>query len=243
MNMQNTEAPEFGEPIDDDAVLAEGASWDIDSAARDARERAFAWRTAGGLGVALLVTLFAFSVTTSNLSTKLAQKQAPVPHVWVFNEETRELKRLTRLSDMEIPAREASIKGDLADYVIRRERYIWETIQTDYDAVSLWSSATVGRAYEALYNDRDGRQTVFGEDVELDAEITSGPTLDGEDRATVRFKVIVKRDGRVIGDADHFIATIGFRYDPKAELEEPDRLVDPRSLEVTAYTVQEDHSR
>jgi len=241
MNAHTNDTPQ-GAPIGDDAVLAEGASWDIDTAARDARERALAWRVVTLLAVLLAGWGVGSTLAIVQLSAKLAAKQAPVPHVWFLDEETGMPTRLTRLSDMEFPAREATVKADLADYVIRRERYNWETIQTDYDAVSLWSSDTVGRAYASMYDAKNGRQVVLGESTTVDVEITSVPRLDGEGRATVRFVQIARRDGRVIGE-DHFIATIGFRYDPKAALEDADRLVDPRSLEVTAYTVQEDMSR
>jgi type IV secretion system protein VirB8 len=122
----------------------------------------------------------------------------------------------------------------LNKYVLSRESYDYETVQSTFDTTVLLSRPDVQREFQALYEGPNARDKVLSDRVRLIVKVRSITPAKGT--AVVRF-VRVRRSGDGSDDVEEsLIATIGFEY-VAAPLHEEDRLVNPLGFEVTSYRI------
>jgi type IV secretion system protein VirB8 len=124
----------------------------------------------------------------------------------------------------------------LNKYVLNRESYDWETLQTAYDTTVLLSSAAVQQEYAAMFDGPHARQEAWGSRFRVVVHVRSITPGTSSNTATVRFTRKREEANGAPPVEESLVATIGFRYSGAAMREE-DRLVNPLGFEVTSYRV------
>jgi len=166
------------------------------------------------------------------LMMPLKEKELAVVRV---NAVTGQTDIVTTLKEEEITHDEAMDKSWLAQYVLARESYDWNTLQRDYDTVGLLSSQTVGKEYASLFDGDNAIDKKYGASVVVRTKVISAiPT--GEGTGTVRFVQTIKRVGEIgEGVSKSWVATIAYEYNPKAAMTEDKRLINPWGFQVISY--------
>lgn len=123
------------------------------------------------------------------------------------------------------------------NFMLCREGYDWNMIQTCYDKIGLMSSQQVQGDYSRLYNDLDGRHIKLSNRARIIPHITSiTPNLDSR-TATVRFITQLVHENGTKELPRRFVATLAFRYVYDAKLTESQRRVNLLGFQVTSYRV------
>jgi len=119
-------------------------------------------------------------------------------------------------------------------YVLMRESYDWETLQTAYDTTVLLSSPEVQKEYRALFEGPAARDKRWGSETKVLVRVRSITPGTSGNTAVVRF---VRRREEGTGASpieESLVATVGFRY-VAAPMREQDRLVNPLGFQVTSF--------
>ena len=124
----------------------------------------------------------------------------------------------------------------LNKYVLNRESYDYETIQTAYDTTALLSSPEVQREYLALFEGPTARDKLLSNQTRIVVRVRSITPGTGRNTAVVRFSTRRKQMNGPSDVEETLVATIGFRY-VGAAMREQDRLVNPLGFQVTSYRV------
>jgi len=123
------------------------------------------------------------------------------------------------------------------DFMLCREGYDWNMIQTCYDKIGLMSVPQVQADYARVYNDIDGRHIKLANRARILPHVTS-ITPDTDNRtATVRFTTQVIHDNGTRELPQRFIATLAYRYVYDAKLTEAQRMVNLLGFQVTSYRI------
>lgn len=149
---------------------------------------------------------------------------------------TGNVEVVNTLADPKATYGEVVDKYFLNQYVLHRESYDYNTIQTDYDATALLSAPDVQREFFASYEGPESRDKVLKNSARIVVSIrsiTPNPTLH---TAVVRFSTQrIDRDGTLV-PAQDWIATMAYAY-VAAPTAEGDRRVNPLGFQVTSYRV------
>lgn len=126
----------------------------------------------------------------------------------------------------------------LKQYVIYREGYDWETVQTTFDATKLMSNPNVKSEFEKFYGSENAPHKVLKNSRKVVVRVQSVAFLG--DLAQVRF---TKQSIAVGGSTEDektppikMIATIAWEYQG-GKMSEQDRLINPLGFKVTSYRV------
>lgn len=134
---------------------------------------------------------------------------------------------------------EAVDRAALARYVIDRESYDWETIQTLYDATLLRSAKSLQKEYKFLWDRADSPLKTMKNYQRI---VVKNPSVSfiGNQMAQVRFeKYILNTNGELSAqqsETSKWIATIAYAY-VNAPMTDAERLVNPLGFQVTSYRV------
>ena len=149
---------------------------------------------------------------------------------------TGSVDMVTTLRDGQTTYGEVVDKYFLNKYVLNRESYDYETLQTAYDTTALLSSADVQREYLALFQGPSARDKVLSNNVRILVKVRSLAPSTSRNTAVVRFSTVRKQANGSPDVEESLVATIGFRY-VGAAMHEQDRLVNPLGFQVTSYRV------
>lgn len=150
---------------------------------------------------------------------------------------------ITRLSDAnEMTYGEAVDKSNIANFIILRNGYDWQTIQNSFDTMKTESSKNIFEQYTRYIQAKNSPVNVFEDgykiDIKIDGEPIFLPTKDGNDQlAQVLFTRKIRKSN---GDYESgfpdksYTATITYNY-KKSELSAKERLVNPLGFQVTSY--------
>lgn len=132
----------------------------------------------------------------------------------------------------------------LANFVVNRESYDWNSIQANLDEVKLNSTAGVYEAMRRFIVDSvNSPLQLLGKDRIMKVGIVSRPLVNSTNgTATVRFyKAITDGSGKVIDGypVTHWQATITFDYDHPLKTDD-DKLYNPLGFNVTSYRVDQE---
>lgn len=125
-------------------------------------------------------------------------------------------------------------------YVISRESYDWNSIQSDFSIVQAMSSEKVFSAYDVAIRDNNGPLKVF-EDSKRAVTTVENTSFINDEMAQVRFVVnVYDRNGKLSTNypARRWIATLTYDY-AKEKRTESQRLLNPLDFKVTSYRVDE----
>jgi type IV secretion system protein VirB8 len=192
------------------------------------RSRRAAWRVAAAAGALVAVALGAV--------VALVPLKRVEPFVLRVDNATGSVDAVTALSDGQTTYGEAVDKYFLNKYVLNRESYDYETIQTAYDTTVLLSAPEVQREYLALFEGPNARDKVLANHTRIVVKVRSITPGTTRNTATVRFTTRRRHAGGAPDVEESLVATIGFRY-VGAAMREQDRLVNPLGFQATSYRV------
>ena len=214
--------------VDLEAYLEESRGLERDYLEELVRSRRAAWRVAAGAAVLVAVALAALMAVMP-----LKRVEGFVLRV---DNATGAVDLVTSLRDGQTSYREVVDRYFLNKYVLSREGYDYETLQTAYDTTALMSSPEVQREYAALFDGPKARDKLLSNRTRIVVKVRSIAPGTTRNTAVVRFgKQTVRSDGATDAE-ESLVATIGFRY-VGAAMHEQDRLVNPLGFQVTSYRV------
>lgn len=227
---------------DIDAYLAETRGLERDWIAELVRSRKTAWGVAKGMG-----GLAALSLVTVCFMMPLKKTEA---FVVATNPETGAAEVVSKLDGAQTTYGETTDKYFLNQYVTHREAYDYNTLQLDYDTVSLLSAQLPRTEYASQFQGSKAKHKVLLNSVRTVVSVVSitpnnpgvvgqvnkdGKGKDGT--ATVRFTTVDQRPDLTADPPKHWIATIAYSYVPDAEISEKDRRINPLGFQVKSYRV------
>jgi type IV secretion system protein VirB8 len=192
------------------------------------RSRRAAWRVAAGAAVLVAAALAAVVALVP-----LKRVEAFVLRV---DNATGAVDLVTTLRDGQASYGEVVDRYFLNKYVLARESYDYETLQTAYDTTALMSSGEVQREYAALFDGPKARDKVLANRVRVVVKVRSIAPGTTRNTAVVRFATRAAHADGTSEPEESLVATIGFRYVGGA-MHEQDRLVNPLGFQVTSYRV------
>lgn len=192
------------------------------------RSKRMAWRFAAGAGLLVVVALGA---VVALLPLKKVE-----PFVIRVDNATGNVDAVASLRDAQTTYGEAVDKYFLNKYVLNRESYDYETIQTNYDTTVLLSSPDIQREYLALFDGPNARHEVLSNRARILVKVRSITPGTSKNTAVVRFSRIQRQLDGAPDREESVVATVGFRY-VGAAMREQDRLVNPLGFQVTSYRV------
>ena len=192
------------------------------------RSRRAAWRVAVSAAVLLAAALAAMA--------SLAPLKRVEGFVLRVDNATGAVDVVTSLRDGQASYGEVVDRYFVNRYVLHREGYEYETLQTAYDSTTLMSSPEVQREYAALFDGPKARDKVLVNRARIQVKVRSITPGTTSNTALVRFATrTVRADGGAEPEQS-LVATIGFRY-VGGPMREQDRLVNPLGFQVTSYRV------
>ena len=211
-----------------DQYLEESRGLERDYLDELVRSKRAAWRVAGAAGVLVLLALVAI--------VALLPLKRVEPFVLRVDNATGNVDVVTALRDGQTTYGEAVDKYFLNKYVLNRESYEYDTIQTAYDTTVLLSSPEVQREYLALFEGPRARDKALSNQARILVQVRSITPGTSKNTAVVRFTTRRKHLSGAPDVEDSLVATIGFRY-VSAAMREQDRLVNPLGFQVTSFRV------
>ncbi|EAV4784180.1 type IV secretion system protein [Salmonella enterica] len=185
-------------------------------------------------GVGLLIAVLALVAVV----VMLPLKQTIVELVTVDNH-TGRTQHVTRASKTSITAQEAYQKAMAANYVKLRERYVYPSLQDDYETVQIYNSPEVNNDYLALYAGNNAPDKVYKNGANtVGIEILSNQITDGtapDKVATVRYKKIIRRLADNQTRYEYWDARFTFHSDPDKEMKDEEREVNYLGYTVTSW--------
>ncbi len=211
-----------------DRYLEEARGLERDYLDELVRSRRSAWRTTAAAGALLCLALIALVA------------MQPLKRVEGFvlrvDNATGAVDLVTTLRDGQTSYGEVVDRYFLNKYVLNRESYEYETIQTAYDTTLLLSSEIVQREYAALFQGPGARDKALSNRARIAVRVRSITPGSTANTALVRFTTRLLRENGQPAAEQSLVATIGFRY-VGAPMHEQDRLVNPLGFQVTNYRV------
>ena len=205
--------------------LEESKGLERDFIEEQVRSKALAWRVAVASWVLLGLALGGYML--------LLPLKKVEPYVVRIDNATGAVDIVTVLREAPQSFGEVVDKYWLNKYVLNRESYDWQTLQSTYDTAVLLSAEAVQGEVEATFDGSQARQKVLGERVRYIVKVRS--ITPAKDTAVVRFVRTRHIEGAEDVD-ESLVATIGFQY-VSAPMKEADRLVNPLGFQVTSYRV------
>lgn len=218
-------------PLKSDDVqryLEESRGLEQDYMAEILRSRQIAWRLVIGSGTSMVVALIALLCLTP-LKTN-------TPFVLRVDNATGHVEVLTTLRTSERSYGEVVDSYFLNQYVLNREGYEANTLQTAYNTTALLSDPEVQQEYYALFEGSQARDKVLKNHAKIIVQVRSITPTPETGIAVVRFSTQLKHSNGSIDPLRHWIATIGYTY-KDAVISSFDRRINPLGFQVTSYRV------
>lgn len=209
----------------DDSDIAD--SWAISVTDKLERSRRLAWIVAIlSLAIALLLAIA--------IVIMLPLKRS-VPYTLLVDKETGYVQALSPLKDQTITPDAALTRSFLVQYVIARETFDIDTLNTDYRKVALWSSGTARKSYLSLMNASNSASPIASlpRRALIQTTIRSVSSL-AKNRAMVRFTTVQTDPGSQAQPPQYWVAIIDYQYS-SAAMSAADRLINPLGFQVTRY--------
>lgn len=210
-----------------DEYYAAAESWSEERVRAENRSRRVAWLVAGG--AALIAVLEAFALVA------LIPLKREVPYTLMVDKETGYVQALHPLEAEKLTADAALTRSFLVQYVIARESFAADTVQSNYRKVGLMSAGDARDRY--LADMRAGNPASplasLPRGATIGVEVRSLSSLN-ENTAFVRFTTVQTHPGGQPQQAQDWVAAITFRY-TDAAMSAADRLINPLGFQVIRY--------
>ncbi|WP_142761867.1 VirB8 family type IV secretion system protein, partial [Klebsiella pneumoniae] len=130
-------------------------------------------------------------------------------------------------------------KAMAANYVKVRERYVYPSLQDDYETVQVYNAPQVNDDYLALYAGKNAPDKVYKNGAHtVKVEILSNQITDATapDRvATIRYKKIIRRLADNSTRDEYWDARFTFHSDPEKEMSDTEREINYFGFTVTSW--------
>lgn len=210
-----------------DAYYREADSWATDRVGSLRTSRRIAWIVAGVAVTVALAEAFAL--------VALTPLKTVVPYTLLVDRQTGYVQALDPLQPQTVKPDNALIQSFLVQYVIARESFNVDAIQTDYRKVSLWSVDDARSQYVAgvQVSNPDSPLNLYPRSTIVETRVKSVSPL-GASSALVRFDTLRRDRGatpRVIGS---WAAVVRYRFTGEP-LQVEDRYINPLGFQVVRY--------
>lgn len=195
-----------------------------------ASSRQTAWRVAGA---SLLVTLLSLGIT----GITIHRYSEPLsPFLLTYNDANHNIQQVKMTTDKASYGDELD-KMFISRYVIARQSYDNNSLQADYDVVSLMSTPNAAEGYLDQFKGRNRIDKVLGDSEFTRTDINS-IILDSKHQvATVRFTTVRRARSNPVDDPPkHWIAILGYSY-KSLVMNSSQREINPLGFRVNSYRV------
>lgn len=157
------------------------------------------------------------------------------PYTLLVDRQTGNVEALAPLDTQVVTADTALTRSFLVQYVIARESFTFDNLQSDFQKVSLWSDRRIGEQYRGLMdaNNPNSPLNYLPRGATIRTEVKSVSNL-ADDRAMVRFSTVRIDPGAAPQPAQHWVAIVSFAF-TAAQMSEADRYINPLGFQVTGY--------
>lgn len=169
--------------------------------------------------------------------------------VVVVDRNTGETTVMKDLKSERVPEVEAMDKADLARYVTARENYFWSFLQRDFDLVATMSAPGVFADYEKQrFQGSQALDKTLGDKTEWKINIINvrrdlerGSGRDRVAEAVVTYEKEVRAvDRNAPPVVSRGVATLRYVYNPRAKLNDRQRMLNPFGFVVQSYRADVD---
>ena len=166
-----------------------------------------------------------------------SSRPAPAPVVVAVDKTTGGSEILTTVTQLQISDRIATDRSEIYRYVLDRESYDWNTIQTTYDNTGLKSAPSVAGEYRQQFEGSAALDKTLGQTWRIVPKVLS---IDIERQtpyggnAFVRFTTQRRRDNGTIEPETAWVAALAYEYN-NSPMTADDRLKSPLGFLVTTY--------
>lgn len=211
-----------------DEYYEQAGSWGEDRHAALRRSRTVAWAVASMAALIALVEAFALY--------QLTPLKTVEPYTILVDKQTGYVQALKPLQASEVQANTALTQSFLVQYVLARESFDIDTLQTNYKKVALSSAETARTQYVAgmQASNPDSMLARLPRSTVVEARVKSVTPMAGN-AALVRFDTVQKDGNGRVHAAQPWIATIRYRYS-NGPMSIEDRFVNPLGFQVVRYT-------
>lgn len=209
------------------SYYAEARSWSSDKVEELLRSRRTAWIITGAVICIAVVEAIA-------LIAMLPLKTV-VPYTVLVDRNTGFAQVLEGEAVPSIKPQSALTQSLLAQYVVARETFDINSIQTQYRKVALWSGGEARRQYLAMMpaGNPDSPVNRYGRATTIETHIES-VTPTAPDTALLRFYTERRSQGQPAGERAYWVSLIRYRFSGEPMAIE-DRLVNPLGFQVVHY--------
>jgi type IV secretion system protein VirB8 len=210
-----------------DAYYADAASWNRDRLAGLRSSHRLAWWIAGG--AALIAVLEAFALAL------LMPLKTVEPYTLLVDRTTGYVQALKPLNPDKVAADTALTQSYLVQYVIAREGFDIDTLNTNYRKVAMLSAESERSSYlqGMQVTNPQSPLIVYPRNTLIEARVKSVSPI-GKNVALVRFDT-VRSDGRgQVEGAMSWVSVIRYRYSGEP-LKLEDRFINPLGFQVVRY--------
>ncbi|WP_323000538.1 type IV secretion system protein [Denitromonas sp.] len=211
-----------------DQYLEETRGLERDYIGEVLKSRRAAWFVAG---VGLMLGFLGLGAGWAGLS-----QDAPDPLILRVDNATGDVDVVTTMKEQETTYGEVVDAYFLNKYVLNREGYDYDTIQTLYDTTALLSNPVVQREFYALYDGQNARDKKLSNRTKIMVKVRSITPTAGGGNAVVRFTTQQRHSNGSNEPPRNWIATIGYTY-VNAPISAQDRRINPLGFQVYSYRV------
>lgn len=214
-----------GPILPDDVEIAD--SWAISVTDRLERSRRTAWIVAAVFAVLTLLLAIALVI--------LLPLKKVEPYTLLVDRQTGHVQALAPLSRETVAPDAALTRSFLVQYVIARESFDIDSLQSDYRKVALWSEGEARSRYVGLMQASNPASPLayLPRRSTVSVEIASVSSLSASS-SLVRFTTTRTDPGGQPQPPQHWAAVVSYRFSG-AEMTETDRLLNPLGFQVTRY--------
>lgn len=209
------------------AYYREGDSWAADRIGALRRSRRTAWGVA--IGAATVAVAEAVALVT------LTPLKTVEPYTLLVDRTTGFVQALQPLNPGEVTPDRALVQSVLVQYVIARESFDIDTVQTDYRKVGLWSAEQARTDYVGLMqpSNLDSPLSLYPRTTTVQARVKSVSRLNDQS-ALVRFDTVRRDQGGPPQPAQAWVAVVRYQFSGEPMSTE-DRFVNPLGFQVVEY--------
>lgn len=207
--------------------FAEGDSWARDRGDMLRRSRKVAWIVAG---VACFV-----AVCEAIALVALTPLKTVEPYTLMVDRQTGFVQALKPVDAQLVSSDAALTQSFLVQYVIAREGFAYQTVQSDYHKVALWSGGQARADYLALMQASNPGSPLarLPRSSVIDVEVKSVSPL-GRGSSLVRFDTTRQDAGGQVRPLGSWVAVVRYSYSGDA-MSVADRMINPLGFRVTSY--------
>lgn len=190
----------------------------------------------------LSIIFFVYSLSLTVAFVFLFPLKEVKPYVIRIDNNTGYTDIIPSLTDDTFTPEEALDRFWVAQYVELREKYVFETLQQDYERVQLYGSPTVNKQYIDHFKSEDAPYKLYGSNDIIDVRILS-INLGESDGETVTKTAIVRAELMKTNlttnekNSKRIFITIAYDYNPNLSLALRHRTTNPLGFQILSYTV------